>query len=190
VRGRSSVTGRVAHGRADLRTAHRLPVAALRGLVQLDRPDERDRLVTTLNPDSATGWNDDEPAVVQAAAELVLRRFFGPGKADADKVSWLASAACVSMAEMTRLLDERQAGASSWRSPRSRHPVRRSPAAVPARTSRPHAGRLAAAGRLISYKSDSSRHANLGAPQSRGEPRGQGGHVQLGVGGRLHRGRE
>lgn len=42
----------------------------------------------------------------------------------------------------------------------------------------------------ISYKSDSSRHANLGAPQSKGEPRGQGGHVQLGVGGRLHRGRE
>ena len=31
----------------------------------------------------------------------------------------------------------------------------RSPAAVPARTSRPRAGQLAAAGRLISYKSDS-----------------------------------
>ncbi len=30
----------------------------------------------------------------------------------------------------------------------------------------------------------------VGAPQSRGEPRGQGGHVQLGVGGRLRRGRE
>jgi hypothetical protein len=43
---------------------------------------------------------------------------------------------------------------------------------------------------LISYKSDSSRHANLGAPQRTGEPRGQGGHVQLGVGGRLRRGRE
>ena len=43
---------------------------------------------------------------------------------------------------------------------------------------------------VISYKSDSSRHANFGAPQSRGEPRGQGGHVQLGVGGRLRRGRE
>ena len=57
-------------------------------------------------------------------------------------------------------------------------------------SSRPRAGRLAAAGRLISYKSDSSTHANLGAPQSRGEPRGQGGHVQLGVGGRLRRGRE
>ena len=45
-------------------------------------------------------------------------------------------------------------------------------------------------GRLNSYKSDNSRHANLGAPQSKGEPRGQGGHVQLGVGRRLHRGRE
>jgi hypothetical protein len=48
----------------------------------LDRPDERDRLVPTLNRGSVTGWNDDEPAVVQAAAELVLRRFFGPGEAD------------------------------------------------------------------------------------------------------------
>ena len=45
------------------------------------------------------------------------------------------------------------------------------------------------AGRLISYKSDSSRHTNLAHP-SKGEPRGQGGHVQLGVGGRLRRGRE
>ena len=35
-----------------------------------------------------------------------------------------------------------------------------------------------------------SRHTNVGGPQSRGEPRGQGGHVQLGVGGRLRRGRE
>ena len=40
-------------------------------------------------------------------------------------------------------------------------------------SSRPRAGRLAAAGRLISYKSDSSRHANFGAPQSRGEPVGK-----------------
>ena len=38
-------------------------------------------------------------------------------------------------------------------------PVRRSPAAVPARTPRPRVRRLAAAGRLISYKSDSPRHA-------------------------------
>ncbi|GAA1249825.1 hypothetical protein GCM10009609_11500 [Pseudonocardia aurantiaca] len=38
---------------------------------------------------------------------------------------------------------------SSGRSPAHADPVRRSPAAVPARTSRPRAGRLAAAGRLI-----------------------------------------
>jgi AraC-like DNA-binding protein len=58
------------------------------------------------------------------------------------------------------------------------------------RTSRPRAGRLAAAGRLISYQSDNSRPTSLGAPPSKGEPRGQGGYVQLGVGGRLRRGRE
>jgi dihydrofolate reductase len=52
-------------------------------------------------------------------------------------------------------------------------PVRRSPAAVPARTSRPRAGQLAAAGRLISYKSDSSRHANLGAPKAKERPMGK-----------------
>jgi hypothetical protein len=49
--------------------------------------------------------------------------------------------------------------------------VRRSPAAVPARTSRPCAGQLAAAGRLISSKSDSSRHANFGrTPKQRRAP--------------------
>ena len=48
----------------------------------------------------------------------------------------------------------------------------------------------AATNKAEAYNSDSSRHANLGAPQSRGEPRGQGGHVQLGVGGRFRRGRE
>jgi hypothetical protein len=37
-------------------------------------------------------------------------------------------------------------GASSGRSPAHADPLRRSPAAVPARTSRPPAGRLAAAG--------------------------------------------
>jgi hypothetical protein len=54
-------------------------------------------------------------------------------------------------------------------------PVRRSPAAVPARSSR---ARL------------SPRHPNLGAPQSRGEPRGQGSHVRVGLGRRLRRGRD
>src|SRR5262249_10716299 len=52
-------------------------------------------------------------------------------------------------------------------------PVRRSPAAVPARTSRHRAGRLAAAGRLISYKSDSSRNANWGASQAEERPVGK-----------------
>ncbi|GAB7051586.1 DUF6597 domain-containing transcriptional factor [Catenuloplanes indicus] len=49
-------------------------------------------------------------------------------------------------------------------------PVPGGPAAVPARAPGPHAGRLAAAGRLIFYKSRGSRRASLAAPQSRGEP--------------------
>jgi hypothetical protein len=44
----------------------------------LDQQDERDRLVATLNHGSAIGWNDDEPAVVEAAGELVMRCLFGP----------------------------------------------------------------------------------------------------------------
>ena len=40
------------------------------------------------------------------------------------------------------------------------------------------------------YKSDGSRQAIWGAHQSRGESHGQGGHVQLGVGGRLRCRRE
>ena len=48
-------------------------------------------------------------------------------------------------------------------------------------------GRLAAARRLISYQSDRTRPANLRAPEAEENPRGQGRHVQLGVGGRLHR---
>lgn len=43
----------------------------------LDQREERDRLVRALNGGSATGWNDDEPAVVQAAIELVLSRYYG-----------------------------------------------------------------------------------------------------------------
>ncbi|MFD7915670.1 hypothetical protein ACFV30_34015 [Streptomyces sp. NPDC059752] len=70
--------------------------------------------------------------------------------------------------------------------------LRRSPAAVPARTSRPCAGRPAAAGRLPSYKRDrgTAHDTLIWGTRSRGEPRGQGGHVQLGVGGRLRLGRE
>lgn len=45
----------------------------------LDQREERDRLVRTLNGGSATGWNEDEPAVVEAAIELLLNRHFGPG---------------------------------------------------------------------------------------------------------------
>jgi hypothetical protein len=48
----------------------------------LDQREERDRLVRALNGGSATGWNDDEPAVVQAAIELVLSRYYGSRAAD------------------------------------------------------------------------------------------------------------
>ena len=51
--------------------------------------------------------------------------------------------------------------------------IGRNPAAVPARTSRPRAGQLAPAGRLISYKSDSSRNANFGAPKAEESPMGK-----------------
>ena len=51
---------------------------------------------------------------------------------------------------------------SSGSSPGHADTICRSPAAVPARTSRPRAGQLAPAGRLISYKSDSPRNPNLG----------------------------
>lgn len=37
----------------------------------------RDRLSSNLNGGRGGGWNDDEPAVVEAACELVARRFFG-----------------------------------------------------------------------------------------------------------------
>jgi hypothetical protein len=77
----------------------------------LDRQEERDRLVRTLNGGNAVGWNDDEPAVVEAAAELVLRQYFGPGEPEASEVNWLASAACVSMAEVGRTLSDRHAEA-------------------------------------------------------------------------------
>ena len=53
------------------------------------------------------------------------------------------------------------------------YPLRTRSVGVPARTSRPHAGRLAAAGRLISYKSESSRHANFGAPKAEERPVGK-----------------
>jgi hypothetical protein len=42
----------------------------------LRQPELRERLRLTLNAGKKTGWNDDEPAVVEAACELVLRRLF------------------------------------------------------------------------------------------------------------------
>jgi hypothetical protein len=37
----------------------------------------RDRLKTKLNGGKVKGWNDDEPAVIQATCELAVGRFFG-----------------------------------------------------------------------------------------------------------------
>ena len=48
--------------------------------------------------------------------------------------------------------------------------LRRGPAAIPARTPRPHAGRLAAASRLISYRTDSSRDGIFGGTRRKERP--------------------
>jgi len=48
----------------------------------LDQRELRDSLIVTLNGGRA-GWNDDEPAVVEAACELMLREYFGPAGPDA-----------------------------------------------------------------------------------------------------------
>jgi hypothetical protein len=45
------------------------------GLLRQDA--RRDELRTTLNR-GVPGWNNDEPAVVQGAFEIVMRRLFGP----------------------------------------------------------------------------------------------------------------
>jgi hypothetical protein len=45
--------------------------------IMLRQYELRDRLRLTLNGGRKTGWNDDEPAVVEVACELLLRRFFG-----------------------------------------------------------------------------------------------------------------
>jgi hypothetical protein len=44
----------------------------------LDQRELREQLKFTLNGGNATGWNDDEPAVMEAACELTARRYFGP----------------------------------------------------------------------------------------------------------------
>jgi hypothetical protein len=43
----------------------------------LRQPELRDRLRAELNEGKRKGWNDDEPAVVEAACELAVGRFFG-----------------------------------------------------------------------------------------------------------------
>ena len=43
----------------------------------LRQTELRDRLKNKLNGGKVKGWNDDEPAVVQAACELAVGRFFG-----------------------------------------------------------------------------------------------------------------
>ncbi len=58
----------------------------------LDQREERDRLVHTLNGGSATGWNDDEPAVVEAALELVLQ-YFNDDQVGIGELAGLVSAA-------------------------------------------------------------------------------------------------
>lgn len=42
----------------------------------LDQRELRRKLTTTLN-NGKPGWNDDEPAVVEAACEIAVREFFG-----------------------------------------------------------------------------------------------------------------
>jgi hypothetical protein len=54
----------------------------------LGQRELRDQLVSTLNGGSR-GWNDDEPAVVEAACELTARRYFGDAPDD-EKISDLA----------------------------------------------------------------------------------------------------
>jgi hypothetical protein len=43
----------------------------------LDQQELREQLETALNNGKPTGWNDDEPAVVEAACELAVREYFG-----------------------------------------------------------------------------------------------------------------
>lgn len=50
----------------------------LRAVLMRD-PELREQLRSTLNGGKETGWNDDEPAVIEAACELAARRFFPEG---------------------------------------------------------------------------------------------------------------
>jgi hypothetical protein len=73
----------------------------------LDQRELRDKLAATLNGGSR-GWNDDEPAVVEAGCELVLRRYYGPAGADEASVAWLATALREAFAADKRPIDEHQ----------------------------------------------------------------------------------
>jgi hypothetical protein len=55
----------------------------------LDQRELRDSLTVTLNS-GRPGWNDDEPAVAEAACELMLREFFGPAGPDTAAVQRLS----------------------------------------------------------------------------------------------------
>jgi hypothetical protein len=54
----------------------------------LGQQELRDELVTTLNG-GIDGWNDDEPAVLEAVCELMVRRYFG-ALPDDDEISDVA----------------------------------------------------------------------------------------------------
>jgi hypothetical protein len=74
----------------------------------LDHRELRDDLTATLNG-GRRGWNDDEPAVVEAAFELMLRRYYGPEGPDGVSVEWLASLAQEAFAADKSPIDARQA---------------------------------------------------------------------------------
>jgi len=63
----------------------------------LDQRELRDKLAKTLNG-RAQRWNYGEPAVVQAASELLARGCFGPVPND-EEVAWLAGLICRAVAE-------------------------------------------------------------------------------------------
>ena len=77
----------------------------------LDQRELRDQLTATLNGGRRTGWNDDEPAVVEAACELMLRRHYGPEGPDDASVRWLAALAREAFAADRSPIDEHHAQA-------------------------------------------------------------------------------
>jgi hypothetical protein len=77
----------------------------------LDHREERDRLVRTLNGGSATGWNDDEPAVVIATMDLLFRRYFSPDRMSNDKVERLIEVVNQALVSVDRRDDSAKAEA-------------------------------------------------------------------------------